>query len=247
MLGRLSNAFLKPFGLRLSPLEDATRDIDLADELFLELCEKVEGFTMTSASDLFALYNTLNFVTKNKIKGDLVECGVWKGGSAMFMAYYLAKQEDYDRKIFLYDTFSGMTDPGSLDIDLNGNRATDAQVIKWKPTSLTEVKENMSKTNFPIGNMVFVEGDVKEVLPKNQPKKIALLRLDTDWYESTILELKYLYPKLVTNGVLILDDHGHWLGARKAAEEYFSEMDEPILLNKVNYSTRVGIKPFSPK
>jgi hypothetical protein len=102
----------------------------------------------------------------------------------------------------------------------------------------------MSKTNYPVKNIVFAEGDVKDVLPNVQPRKIALLRLDTDWYESTFLELQYLYPILVTNGVLILDDHGHWQGARKATEEYFCSIEDPIFLNKINYSTRVGIKPY---
>lgn len=243
MIGRLLNTCLKPFGLRLSALGNAAVDIDLNDELFLKLCEKVREFTMTSTSDLFALYNALNYVSKNDIEGDFVECGVWKGGSSMFIAYYLIERKEYDRKIFLYDTFSGMTTPSSLDIDLNGNKATDNHGMNWTPASLTEVKENMLKTNYPLENIVFVEGDVKEVLPNTQPNKIALLRLDTDWYESTILELKYLYPRLSTNGVLILDDHGHWLGARKAAEEYFNGIEEPILLNKINYSTRVGTKP----
>ncbi|MFT7033472.1 MAG: O-methyltransferase [Cyclobacteriaceae bacterium] len=243
MIGRLLNTCLKPFGLRLTPLGNDAVDIDLNDELFLKLCEKVRGFTMTSTTDLFALYNALNYVSKNDIEGDFVECGVWKGGSSMFIAYYLVERKEYDRKIFLYDTFSGMTTPTSLDIDLKGNKATDNHGMNWKPASLTEVKENMLMTNYPKENIVFVEGDVKEVLPNTQPNKIALLRLDTDWYESTILELKYLYPRLSTNGVLILDDHGHWLGARKAAEEYFSGIEEPILLNKINYSTRVGTKP----
>ncbi|MFT5571090.1 MAG: O-methyltransferase, partial [Cyclobacteriaceae bacterium] len=222
MLGKLTNTFLRQFGLKLSPLGD--RDIDLEDELFLQLCEKVRGFTMTSTSDLFALYNALNFITQHNIEGDLVECGVWKGGSAMFIAYYLVEREAYDRKIYLYDTFAGMTPPSALDIDLNGNHPTDDEVLNWQPASLYEVKANMEKTNFPMGSIVFAEGDVKDVLPTIQPEKIALLRLDTDWYASTLLELKHLYPNLSTNGVLILDDHGHWLGARQAAEEYFREI-----------------------
>jgi O-methyltransferase len=135
-----------------------------------------------------------------------------------------------------------MTAPGHLDIDLHGRSADDKAVMRWKPASLGEVKANMASTNYPMRNIVFVEGDVTSVLKDHVPQKISLLRLDTDWYESTLTELQYLYPQLVPHGMLILDDHGHWLGVRKAAEAYFDQINEPILLSKVNYSTRLGIK-----
>ncbi len=241
MLGKLANNILKPFGLRICAIENS-RDLDLEDELFLKIYEKVRAYTMTSITDVYSLYTALNFITENKIEGDFVECGVWKGGCSMFMANYLVDKSLADRRIYLYDTFSGMTDSGSLDIDLNGKSASTDNVITWEPASLEEVKENMSTTNYPLENIVFIEGDISKTLKDNTPNKISLLRLDTDWYESTKSELKYLYPKLTTNGVLILDDHGHWLGARKAAEEYFAKSKEQIFLSKVNYSTRLGIK-----
>ncbi len=241
MLGRLANYILKPFGLRISAIPNRT-DLDLEDKLFLELYEKVKAYTMTSITDVYALYTALNFITENEIAGDFVECGVWKGGSAMFMANYLVAKNLTDRKIYLFDTFSGMTTPGSFDIDLNGKSANDKSVIAWEPASLIEVKKNMSATKYPLENIIFIKGDIIKTLKNNIPNKISLLRLDTDWYESTLTELKYLYPQLSTNGILILDDHGHWLGARKAAEEYFSQINEALFLSKVNYSTRVGIK-----
>ncbi len=241
MLGKLANNILKPFGLRLCAIE-SDRDLDLEDELFMELYEKVKTFTMTSMTDVYSLYNALNFITKNKIEGDFVECGVWRGGSAMFMANYLVAKNLFDRRIYLYDTFSGMTDPGSYDIDLHGNSADSDKAINWKPASLEVVKENMNSTKYPEEKIFFIKGDVNKILKDNTPNKISILRLDTDWYESTRSELKYLYPKLTTHGILILDDHGYWLGARKAAEEYFDHLDEQIFFSKVNYATRLGIK-----
>ena len=241
MLGKLANVLLKPFNLQLCSLSKK-RDLDLEDELFLEIYKEVKEFTMTSKTDLYALYTALEFLITNKIEGDLIECGVWKGGSSMFIAHYLVKKNLLNRKIYLYDTFSGMTTPSAVDIDLNGIHANQKRSFSWNPVSIQEVRDNMLTTEFPKENIILIEGDVKEVLPKAQHDKISLLRLDTDWYESTLIELKYLYPKLTLNGILILDDHGHWLGARKAAEEYFNQINEPILLSKINYSTRVAIK-----
>lgn len=241
MLGKLANNVLKPFGLKISEITDR-RDIDLEDDFFMELYEKVRDYTMTSVDDLFALYTALNFITKNNVPGDLVECGVWKGGSAMFMANYLVTKNSLHRKIYLYDTFSGMTAPGPYDFDLNGNSAKSKNVIKWEPSSIAEVRSNMGSTGYPMKNVILVEGDVHNTLRENLPEEISVLRLDTDWYESTKAELEKLYPKLSINGIIILDDHGHWLGARKAAEEYFDKEKAPIFFSKVNYSTRVGIK-----
>ena len=79
----------------------------------------------------------------------------------------------------------------------------------------------------------FVRGKVEDTIPKNMPEKIALLRLDTDWYESTYHELKYLFPLLSKNGVLIIDDYGHWKGAKKAVDQYFGENNIQIFLKKI--------------
>ena len=82
---------------------------------------------------------------------------------------------------------------------------------------------------------------MKIQIPKYLPGEIALLRLDTDWYKSTQHELIHLYPLLVGSGVLIIDDYGHWQGAKKAVDEYFS--DKKILLNRIDYTGRISIKP----
>ncbi|MFN4149649.1 MAG: TylF/MycF/NovP-related O-methyltransferase, partial [Candidatus Sericytochromatia bacterium] len=72
--------------------------------------------------------------------------------------------------------------------------------------------------------------------------KISLLRLDTDWFESTYHELKYLFPLLSKNGVLIIDDYGHWKGAKEAVDKYIKEENITILLNRIDYTGRIGIK-----
>lgn len=249
MIGRLANGLLGIFNLKL---ESTTKqkDIDLEDKEFQYVYSFCQDYTMTSIEDMYALYNAVRYIVRNNVEGDFVECGVWRGGSAMLIAMCLGMKNVNDRKIFLYDTFSGMTKPGEYDVDLLGNKAinrfqkesTGRNTSSWSNASCAEVKDNICKTNFPIENVVFVEGEVENTIPGIVPKQISLLRLDTDWYKSTKHELTHLYPLLSNNGVLILDDHGHWLGARQAALEYFEKNVDPILLNKINYSTRIGVK-----
>ena len=89
--------------------------------------------------------------------------------------------------------------------------------------------------------MHFVQGMVEETIPAGAPEKIALLRLDTDWYESTHHEMVHLFPRISDGGVLIIDDYGHWAGARRAVDEYFHEHNIAILLNRLDYTGRIGI------
>ena len=227
------------------------RDLDLEGEEFLQLYRLCAPYTMTPIERMFALYNAVNYVIDNQIPGDFVECGVWKGGSSMLIAACLNVRNVLDRKLFVYDTFSGMTKPGEEDVNLFGEKATDKFAKKatgedsadWAYASLEEVKINMRKTGFPEENIIYVQGKVEDTLPKKAPEgDISLLRLDTDWYESTKHELLHLYPKLVPQGVLILDDYGHWGGAKQATLEYFAESSEQILLNKIDYAARIGVK-----
>ena len=103
--------------------------------------------------------------------------------------------------------------------------------------------KNLYATGYPKNNFVFIQGPVETTIPApSTPKKIALLRLDTDWYQSTYHELTYLYPRLVKGGVIIIDDYGHWPGARKACDKYFKVNNINILLNRIDYTGRIGIK-----
>jgi hypothetical protein len=104
------------------------------------------------------------------------------------------------------------------------------------------VKLNIESTNYPKNLVHFVKGKVEDTIPQTMPEKIAILRLDTDWYESTYHELKHLFPKLVKGGIIIIDDYGHWKGAREAVDQYFTENGIHILLNRIDYTGRIGIK-----
>jgi O-methyltransferase len=112
----------------------------------------------------------------------------------------------------------------------------------WMEASIEDVKQNMLSTGYPTEQLHFIKGDVQETIPATVPDRIALLRLDTDWYASTLHELQHLYPLLVPGGVLIIDDYGHFDGARQAVDEYFAEQGTPILLHRLDYTGRMIVK-----
>jgi len=230
-------------------------DIELAPEATtndVDIYKRVKPFTMTSPDRVWALINTVNYIIRGGIVGDFVECGVWRGGSAMAMCFKLNSLNIQDRHLWMYDTFSGMTNPSENDVEIStGNSAfklmgkaidKDEDNIICE-ASKEEVIFNMESTSYPMTNIHIIEGDVLKTLGKNSPDKISLLRLDTDWYESTCKELEVLFPKLVRGGVCIIDDYGHWKGSKKAVDEYLKDNCINVLLNKVDYTGRLFIKP----
>ena len=219
-------------------------------EQILSTIEAVSEFTMTSPERLIALSDAVQHISEQKIAGDFVECGVWRGGSTMAAARTLVAMQDTERELWLYDTFDGMSEPGPADVDHAGNDAAhllaeqdkqDSQSI-WCRSPLDEVKQNVRSTGYPFKRFRFVQGKVEETIPNQLPDRISLLRLDTDWYESTLHELEHLYPRLSQGGVLIIDDYGHWQGCRRAVDEYFAKHNISLFLNRIDYTGRLAIK-----
>ncbi len=253
-LRRLAFRLGYDFTLRRLPQHDTRRRLlkvprDMAPE-FVDIYERAAPFTMTSVERMHALYDGVRHVVANSVPGDLVECGVWRGGSAMVMALTLIALGETSRKIHLYDTFAGMTRPGEVD-----RRARDGSETlsrwqhfqrdghnEWAYAPLEEVRENLRSTGFPEDRLVFVEGEVETTLPARAPGEIALLRLDTDWYRSTYHELVQLYPLLAAGGVLVLDDYGSFEGAKKAVDQYFAENDIDAFLHRIDSTGRLAIK-----
>ena len=216
----------------------------------IEICDAVKPYTMTSPARVNALIDAVHYIAANNIPGAMVECGVWKGGSAMAMMLTLRKLGDESRDFYLYDTYAGMSTPSDADVSFQGDKAHDTfsklkiseDVSDWCLSPLEEVKQNVFSTGYNKDKIHFIKGKVEDTIPENIPQSIAILRLDTDWYESTKHEIIHLFPLLQPNGVLIIDDYGHWEGARKAVDEYISEINIRILLNRIDYSGRIGIK-----
>jgi hypothetical protein len=233
-------------GYRLAPAGDLLPpDFDAG---LAALVERVKPYTVTSPERIFALREAVAYVEKAAIPGAIVECGVWKGGSMLAAALTLLEQGPATRDLYLYDTFEGMSEPGPLDVDIEGNTGADlfgrgasdpSAILPSAP--LAGVRALLEATGYPAANLHFVEGDVLQTIPGRVPEQIALLRLDTDWYESTLHELEHLFPLIPDGGVLMIDDYGHWQGARKAVDEYFARNGISLLLNRIDYTGRVAV------
>jgi len=208
---------------------------------------------MTSVQRGYALWQAVNHVIDNDIPGALVECGVWKGGSALLMILTLMAR-GASRRVFLFDTFEGMTAPANVDEDLHGHAASTyldgqhgeelAELVAAR-ARLADVRKSIEGTGYDSRLVSFIAGDVATTLPRTQTMHIALLRLDTDFYDSTMAELVHLYPRVNTGGVVIIDDYGHWQGARKAVDQYFADpangAQRPMLW-AVDYTGRGFVK-----
>jgi hypothetical protein len=207
---------------------------------FLNLYDRCKGYTMTSIERMYAIFKAVEYICKNNIAGDFVECGVWKGGSSMMAALSFI-HFGKNKELWLYDTFTGMPEATEADVDFKGLKGIDYKEESW-PT-LGDVAKNMAEIEYP-NHVRYVKGDVLDTLhrPGHTPYRISLLRLDTDWYESTLHELTHLYPLLVPGGVLIIDDYGHWQGARKAVDEYFAGLGVFPYLHRIDYTGRIMIK-----
>jgi len=226
--------------------ETMLRDLDAP---IRRIIERVRPFTMTSDERLAALCSAVAHVVKHDVAGDFVECGVWKGGSTMAAALAFEASGDVGRHLYLFDTFEGMVEPTAVDRCARTGKtaahllATTSRSERiWAYSPLDEVKRNIASTGYPAERVAFVKGKVEETIPAFGPEKVAILRLDTDWYESTRHELVNLYPRLSVGGVLIIDDYGHWEGARRAVDEYFEEHRVRTFLHRIDYTGRIGIK-----
>ena len=206
---------------------------DISDAFFAGIVDQVRRHTLTLSSGIeaaWALYQSIEYIVRNDIPGDIVECGVWSGGSMLLAAHALMHFGDTSRRIFLYDTFSGMPKPDDLDLRWDGVPTLPTwerfqqDGRKWGYGGTQDhVREVVFSSGYPTDKFVFVEGMVEATLPATRPAQVSLLRLDTDLYSSTYHELVHLYPVLSVGGVLIIDDYGWLLGAQMATDRFIAE------------------------
>lgn len=226
-----------------------------ASESDRRIVEAASQHSMTGDARLLALIDAVRYCAQRGIDGAFVECGVWRGGSVLAMILTLQDLGVQDRDVYLYDTFEGMTQPTEHDISdadppalAIWQRAKSKNQVAWPEVFAPEVLDEqavrslLERTGYPVERLHFVKGPVEETIPGCIPERIALLRLDTDWYESTRHELDHLFPRLLPGGVLIVDDYGHWQGAQKAVDEYFSDSHPPLLLTRIDYTGRIAVK-----
>jgi len=212
------------------------KDSIIIDEVYWD---RVMGTPLALAN----LIEAVRYIEDRKIQGSIVEAGVWRGGSVIAAIKVLQNQNSFNRDVYLYDTFEGMTKPSKY--DRRANDSESALKLKWKASSeilqqkgyeggvaaaatIEDVQNGINLLKYPSNKIHFIKGKVESTLYdiRNLPSKIALLRLDTDWYESTKVELEVLWPLLSSNGVLILDDYDYWDGCKKAVDEYFFSINE---------------------
>jgi hypothetical protein len=213
--------------------------------------ERCAPYTMTSVERMYALWQAAGYIARAGVPGDYVECGVWRGGSSMLAALTFARAEEQGRRLWLYDTFEGMTEPTDRDRAFDSATPISDQWGDYRTetgftlayASLGEVEANMQAAGIAPDRLEYVVGPVEETIPARAPEQISLLRLDTDWYSSTRHELEHLYPKLSPGGVLIVDDYGHWAGAREAVDEFFGSLASAPLLSRIDYTGRLAVKP----
>jgi O-methyltransferase len=219
------------------------------DETVMAILGRCRDFTMTSAEHISELVHAVQYIVASDVPGDIVECGVWRGGSSMAAAMALQNSGETSRKIFLYDTFAGMPMPDDVDVDSEGvsalgkwGRLQSNDHNQWCYASIEEVRSNMMSTGYPPDRIVLVKGLVQETIPDIIPETISLLRLDTDWYDSYRHEMVHLFPRVAERGVVIFDDYGHWQGARRAVDEFLVKSNVKLLLHRIDRSARIAIK-----
>jgi O-methyltransferase len=218
------------------------------DEEASAIIRTVRPYTMTNVEKLNAVIMAARYITRYDIPGAVVECGVWRGGSMHAFARALDAAGTHERELYLFDTYEGMTAPGPRDRRGDGRAAADLMASYgktsrvWAVASLEDVQEGFRQVPYPQDKVHFIKGPVEQTIPSNAPESIAVLRLDTDWYESTAHELTHLYDRLVPGGVLLLDDYGWWQGSREAVDEFMARTGARLYLARTG-SGRVAIKP----
>ena len=232
---------LRPFGYDVvrQRKTDVPADLPEQDQRILQ---QIRGYTQTSPERVHALLEAVRYVQRAQIPGAIVECGVWRGGSMMAAALAIAGRLRHPRK----GVEQIQVPKRCTRVQAKGRTA--AQYLERNPdlnaVEIDEVERNLASTGYAAGRVHFVKGKVEDTLPESAPPEIALLRLDTDWYESTRHELVHLFPRVVKHGVVIIDDYGHFEGCRRAVDEYLTSLDAPVLLNRIDYTGRILVKPF---
>jgi len=189
---------------------------------FARLMLKVKPqFTMVTNKNLMTLYNLVRQVNRLELPGDIVECGVWNGGSAAVMG--LANIEEVhssiDRMIWLFDSFQGLP-PAS---DKDGEAERKNYFEGWNKGDVNKVHKVFRKLRVPLTRVNIIPGWFETTLMRAEIDRIAILHIDADWYKSVKLVLDVFYNKVVPGGFVILNDYGAWPGCNRAVDDFLVE------------------------
>jgi len=193
------------------------------------------GYSMLSTVRLLTLYQLVKEVQRQGLKGDIVECGVWNGGACAIMAKsYQNAGGRNERSIWIFDSFEGLPPPGERD----GKSVAKNYFKGLSKGNLEKVRFIFNKLSIPFDNVKVVKGWVEDTLPKNNLGPVALLHIDTNWYESVKAALDHIYDKVVVGGFIMVDDFLFFDGCRDAVLDFLKErgIEEKVQINKVDRS-----------
>ncbi len=229
--------------------------VDLTPETVATI-KFVRPYTMTTVQRIESVVAATHYVIDNDIPGAFVESGVWMGGSIMAAARTLVERGVTDRDLYLFDTFEGLPEPGEHD-KIAGADQSGAEVYAqlqaaagdtpYLEAPVDKVRANVALTGYPMDRVHTIQGMVEDTIPSSAPEKVAFLRLDTDFYSSTKVEMETLFPRLSPAGILIVDDYGYLEGARKAVDDYLATYPHPVFLHRIDTSGRLVVKPNEGK
>ena len=252
-------------GYKLSKIKSIKREIgyDFGEEA-LDVLKKIKSHTMVSKDALITLYQQVRHCQVNSIEGSYVECGVWKGGAVGVIASAIKNYQSFPREIQYFDIFDDICEPDPL---IDGDKALD-DVFKYAQVKSEELSGELKpvkgiydqfgghgtikileeliikRLKYPRELLKIHKGWFQDTIPKIEPYigKIAILRLDGDWYSSTKVCLDYLYKHLSIGGFIIIDDYGCYEGCAKAVDEFRKINNINDFMITVNNETRYWIK-----
>lgn len=185
--------------------------------------------TMVGLKRLDNVESCVRSVIEDRVVGDLIETGVWRGGSAILMRGVLEALGDEERVVWAADSFEGLPPPSPHEFpaDAGDNHHTLTELA----VSEEQVRRNFARYGLLDDRVRFLKGFFKDTLPTAPIDQIAVLRLDGDMYESTIQALQPLYPKLSVGGYCIVDDYHAVPACKKAIDDFRTEhaVEEPII------------------
>lgn len=220
---------------------DRSSFADIREDAFWQIFDKCKPYTCLSVERFYNIFKSIEYIATANIPGDILECGVFLGGSILGAAHFADHFGLKDRKFYLCDTFEGFP-TNTIETDIAGSSADLSELKIFNQGFRHIVEKNIAESGLDGNNFIFIHGLVENTLPEIDLKPLSYLRLDTDYYQSTMIEMEILYPKLNTDGVLIIDDYGHYDGARNAVEDYFKRAGRRPLLQRTDYTGRCGIK-----
>lgn len=210
---------------------------EIEDETFWTFYEASKDYSLVHVAGFYNVFQSLNYIARNRISGCAIESGCFLGGVAIFIGL-MRRHLEIELPIILLDTFCGPP-VGTADTFLG--RAV--RTMKPLPNYEITIRQHITRQLGSLDGYTFVKGEVEKTIPELEVGDIALLRLDTDFYSSTSTALTHLYPKLVSGGVLIVDDYGTFKGARSATEDYLATLERKPLLNRIDTGVWAGVKP----